>query len=73
MDHNAHVIRVVKKRGGMLVDGIVEFPLGGSRLPDELVKIVAILVVAVLTMMSRAIAPCWPFRKVSEERNFVVP
>src|SRR5258708_838845 len=46
MDHDADVIRVVEGRGAALERGIVEVPVWRSELPNELRKVVPVLLVA---------------------------
>ena len=46
MDHDADMIRVVEGRCAALEGGIIEVPLGRSDLPDELGKVVPVLLVA---------------------------
>src|SRR4030095_93942 len=45
VDHDADVIRIVEGRGTAIERGVVELPLRRPELPDELRKVVAVLVV----------------------------
>ena len=46
VDHDADVIRVVEGRGAAIERGVIEVPLRRRDLPDELRKVVPVLVVA---------------------------
>src|SRR5262249_57457692 len=63
MDDDVDVIRIVKGRGGALKRSIIKIPLRRGALPDELVKIVPILVVAEPSALCRKIilVPPSPF------------
>src|SRR5204863_9513061 len=45
-DHDADMIRIVEGRGAALEGGIIEVPVWRSELPDELRKVVPVLLVA---------------------------
>src|SRR5215472_15866898 len=46
VNHNAHMIRIVERRRCTLECRVIERPLGRSGLPDELVEVVPVLLVA---------------------------
>ena len=55
MDYDRNVIRIVESRGGTIERSIVEIPLRRSELPDQLGKIVPVLVVAGAAAFGREI------------------
>src|SRR5215471_18375865 len=55
VDDNGNMVRIVEGGSGAIERRVVEFPLRRSELPDELVEVMPVLVVAVAAAVGRKI------------------